>query len=62
MTRDNQKIALLTGAAGVLGCETARGLAADGYRVVMVDLDRKQLDVLAREIGKGRLPAGPGCR
>ena len=56
MTRDNQKIALLTGAAGVLGGETARGLAADGYRVVMVDLDRKQLDVLAREIGRGAYP------
>ncbi len=56
MTRDNQKIALLTGAAGVLGSETARGLAADGYRVVMVDLDRKQLDVLAREIGRGAYP------
>jgi len=56
MTRDNQKIALLTGAAGVLGSETARGLAADGYRVVMVDLDRKQLDVLAQEIGKGAYP------
>jgi ribitol 2-dehydrogenase len=56
MTRDNQKIALLTGAAGVLGSETARGLAADGYRVVMVDLDRKQLDVLARDIGRGAYP------
>ena len=26
MTRDNQKLALLTGAAGVLGSETARQL------------------------------------
>ena len=44
MTHDNQKLALLTGAAGVLGRETARGLAADGYRVIMVDLDGKNVD------------------
>ena len=36
MTHDKQKLALLTGAAGVLGRETARGLAADDYRVIMV--------------------------
>ena len=56
MTRNNQKLALLTGAAGVLGSETARALAADGYRVVMVDLDAKQLETLAQEIGKGAYP------
>lgn len=56
MTRDNQKLALLTGAAGVLGSETARGLAADGYRVIMVDLDSKQLEALAQEIGRGAYP------
>ena len=56
MTPNNQKLALLTGAAGVLGSETARALAADGYRVVMVDLDAKQLETLAQEIGKGAYP------
>jgi len=56
MTHDNQKIALLTGAAGVLGSETARGLAADGYRVIMVDIDQKQLETLAQEIGTGAYP------
>ena len=56
MTRDNQKLALLTGAAGVLGSETARGLAADGYRVVMVDIEAEKLEALAREIGKGAYP------
>ena len=56
MTRDNQKLALLTGAAGVLGSETARGLAADGFRVIMVDLDRKHLEALAKEIGRGAYP------
>jgi 3-oxoacyl-[acyl-carrier protein] reductase len=56
MIRDNQKLALLTGAAGVLGSETARGLAADGYRVVMVDLEEEKLAALAQEIGKGACP------
>ena len=56
MTDDKQKIALVTGAAGVLGLETAKGLAADGYRVVMVDLDRNRLETLAQEIGQGVYP------
>jgi 3-oxoacyl-[acyl-carrier protein] reductase len=56
MTRENQKLALLTGAAGVLGSETARGLAADGFRVIMVDLDRNRLESLAQEIGRGAYP------
>ena len=56
MTRDDQKLALLTGAAGVLGSETARLLAADGYRVIMVDLDRKHLDALTQEIGSQAYP------
>jgi 3-oxoacyl-[acyl-carrier protein] reductase len=56
MSADKQKLALLTGAAGVLGSETARGLIADGYRVIMVDLDAKQLEVLAQELGPGAFP------
>ncbi len=56
MTPNNRKLALLTGAAGVLGRETARGLAAEGYRVVMVDLDGNQLEALAQDIGRGSYP------
>jgi 3-oxoacyl-[acyl-carrier protein] reductase len=56
MTPNNRKLALLTGAAGVLGSETARGLAAEGYRVVMVDLDGNQLEALAQDIGRGSYP------
>ena len=56
MIKDNQKLALLTGAAGVLGSATARGLIADGYRVVMVDIDGNQLEALAREIGTEAYP------
>jgi len=56
MTREKQKLALVTGAAGVLGSETARGLAADGYRVIMVDIDGYQLEALAQEVGTGAYP------
>ena len=56
MTHDNPKLALLTGAAGVLGSETARALTADGFRVIMVDLNRKRLEALAQEIGRGAYP------
>ncbi|MBT8364006.1 MAG: SDR family oxidoreductase [Deltaproteobacteria bacterium] len=56
MTLNNRKLALLTGAAGVVGSETARGLAAEGYRVVMVDLDGNQLEALAQDIGRGSYP------
>ncbi|MBW2430607.1 MAG: SDR family oxidoreductase, partial [Deltaproteobacteria bacterium] len=56
MTPNNRKLALLTGAAGVLGRKTARGLAAEGYRVVMVDLDGNQLEALAQDIGRGSYP------
>ena len=43
MTDDKQKIAMVTGAAGVLGNSTARGLAADGYRVVMSPTHKRWL-------------------
>ena len=56
MTRDKQKLALVTGAAGVLGRETARGLTADGYRVIMVDIDDKPLEKLALDIGPEAYP------
>ena len=56
MSTDKRKLALLTGAAGVLGRETVRGLVADGYRVIMVDLDGKPLEALAQEIGPSAYP------
>lgn len=56
MTHDKQKLALVTGAAGVLGRETARGLAADGYRIIMVDIDDKQLEAQALNIGPEAYP------
>jgi len=48
-----KKIALVTGAVGFIGRAIAAGLIEDGFRVVLVDLDRKKLDEFA-----GSLPAG----
>ena len=45
------KVALLTGATGGIGQACARRLVARGMAVVLVDLDRRRLDELAREIG-----------
>jgi 3-oxoacyl-[acyl-carrier protein] reductase len=47
------KTALVTGAMGVLGRAIAEGLAQDGCRVVLVDLDQKKLDEYA-----GGFPGG----
>ena len=56
MTKDKLKLALVTGAAGVLGVEIARALADDGHRVIMVDIERKKLDQLAGSIGSAAYP------
>lgn len=44
------KVALVTGAAGVLGLATAKALLADGLRVVLVDLNQDRLEQLAPEL------------
>ena len=56
MIEDKLKLALVTGAAGVLGAETAKILVEDGYRVVLVDIDAVKLDQLAEEIGSSAYP------
>lgn len=47
----DHSIALVTGAAGGLGAGTARRLAAEGARVVVVDQDGDKATVLANELG-----------
>lgn len=50
------KIALVTGAAGVLGLATTQALLADGLKVVMLDLNRENLQALAVELGDAVYP------
>jgi 3-oxoacyl-[acyl-carrier protein] reductase len=45
------KIALVTGAAGVLGEAVTRGFVARGIKVAMLDLDTDRLDALSDELG-----------
>jgi 3-oxoacyl-[acyl-carrier protein] reductase len=53
------KTALVTGGAGAIGAAAARALAADGARVVLVDLADQLADELADELA-GQLAGQPG--
>jgi 3-oxoacyl-[acyl-carrier protein] reductase len=46
------RVALVTGAAGTMGEATARRLAADGYRISLVDLSLERVSSLAAELGR----------
>ena len=53
---ENQRVAIVTGAAGGIGRAMVRGLLAAGIRVAGIDRDREPLGALAasaREEGKG---------
>ncbi|MBU4285663.1 MAG: SDR family NAD(P)-dependent oxidoreductase [Verrucomicrobia bacterium] len=57
------KIALVTGAAGAIGAGICRGLLAKGAHVVAADLAKEALDDLIRELNPaslGRKQASPG--
>ena len=50
------KLAMVTGAAGVVGQAVTQSLIEDGMRVVMVDLDQGRLDALAAGFGVTAIP------
>ncbi len=51
MTTD-QRTALVTGGASGIGLATARALIADGYRVVIADIDAAKAEAVADELGE----------
>ncbi|MDE0355591.1 MAG: SDR family NAD(P)-dependent oxidoreductase [Deltaproteobacteria bacterium] len=52
----SQRLSVVTGAAGALGSAVARQLAADGHRVVMMDVAADRLEEEARELGAAASP------
>ena len=52
MTRLQDKIAFISGAAGSIGAATARRVVAEGARVVVSDIDGARLDALVAELGE----------
>jgi len=57
MNRLENKIALITGGAAGIGLATARLFAAEGARVMLVDLDQRALDAAVTELGEDRAAA-----
>jgi len=53
---DKIKLAMVTGAAGVLGAAISGVLVDEGYRVILVDLDQDKLDKLVSELGQLAIP------
>jgi len=50
------KVALVTGAAGTMGLAVVKALLDDGCKVAMVDVSRERNRALADELGPGALP------
>lgn len=50
------KLALVTGAAGVVGGAIAKGLAEDGLHVLVADIEEARLHQIAQEIGEMASP------
>ncbi|MBM9466560.1 SDR family NAD(P)-dependent oxidoreductase [Nakamurella leprariae] len=60
-TPDTSRVALITGAAQGLGLATAVRLAADGFHVVMADIDAAAAQLAARELAAVGHTATPIC-
>jgi short-subunit dehydrogenase len=50
--KENKGLALITGASRGIGATIAKGLANDGYRVVLIARNRQNLDKVRDEIIK----------
>lgn len=48
-----QRVAVVTGGAGGIGIAAGKALVADGWRVVLVDVDSAGLEKAAAEVGAG---------
>ncbi len=51
-----KRLSVLTGAAGEIGLAVARRFAADGHRVIMIDINREKLRTNASAIGECAVP------
>ncbi len=55
------KIAVITGAGGILMSEFARALAASGAKVALLDINEGAVQAVAESIGENALPIATDC-
>ncbi len=55
------KVAVITGAGGVLMSEFARALAASGAKVALLDINAEAVQAVADSIGENALPVPTNC-